>query len=145
MPTGGTDVDTGSELARAGGAGSGLSAGSGSIGPAGAETAGVGAGVGGAGAGGSGASAHPIGATNAAAGRGMAGGMLPPMMGAGLGGDNPTESTTWLSEDEDIWGTGEGDHAPAVLGENSSSRCRLAQTAALPATPALPGGVDCGR
>ena len=114
-PADGTDVDTGSDLARAGGAGSGLSAGS--IGPAGAETAGVGAGVGGAGAGGSGASSHAIGATNAAgAGRGMAGGMIPPMMGAGLGGDNPTESSTWLNEAEDIWGTGAGDHAPAVLG-----------------------------
>ena len=116
-PADGADVDTGSELARAGGAGSGLSAGSGSIGPAGAETAGVGAGVGGAGTGGSGASSHAVGASNAAgAGRGMAGGMILPMMGAGLGGDNPTESSTWLSEDEDIWGTGAGDHAPAVLG-----------------------------
>ena len=39
------------------------------------------------------------------------------MMAAGLGnGDNSTGSSTWLSEDEDIWGTREGDLAPPVLG-----------------------------
>ena len=116
-PADGTDVDTGSQLARAGGGGSALTAGSGSINGAGSETAGVGAGVGGAGAGGSGMSSTALGASNAAGtSRGMAGGMLPPMMGAGLGGDNPTQSSTWLSEDEDVWGTRESDIAPPVLG-----------------------------
>lgn len=77
-----------------GGAGSGLTGGPGALGN------GLGGGLGaGAGAGGAGA-----------AGRGMM-----PMMGGHNQGEKERERSTWLTEDEDVWG-GDGDAAPPMIG-----------------------------
>ncbi|MEV5704633.1 hypothetical protein [Actinoallomurus sp. NPDC052274] len=52
----------------------------------------------------------------AAAGRGGVNGMPMGMGGGGAGGqEQERERTTWLTEDEDIWG-GDGDVAPPVIG-----------------------------
>ncbi|GAA4640685.1 hypothetical protein GCM10023196_107220 [Actinoallomurus vinaceus] len=87
-----------------GGAGGGLGTGSG-MGTMGAG--GVGAGGLGTGAGANGA---------AAAGR-MAGGggMMPPMHPGHGQGEKERERSTWLQEDEDIWG-GDGDAVPGQIG-----------------------------
>jgi hypothetical protein len=97
-----------------GGLGGGLGAGAGGLGSAGA-----GAGAGGLGAGGFGGGFPGAGA-GAAMGRGGAAGSNGMPMGAGGrgadGGDEDEhERSTWLAEDEDVWGAG-GDAAPPVIG-----------------------------
>ncbi len=119
---GGGDVDTGTSTARVGGAGGGGIGGGGLGGggtpggiPAGG-TAGAGAGVGGPGGGASIAATPSISSTPGGV-RGGMGGMMP-MMGAGMGGQDGGEEqqrSTWIDEDEDVWGT-EGDAPPPVLG-----------------------------
>jgi uncharacterized protein YukE len=78
-----------------GAAGGGLAGGPGALGGAGGGL-GAGAGAGGAGAG--------------MAGRGMM-----PMMGGHGQGEKERERSTWLTEDEDVWG-GDGDAAPPMIG-----------------------------
>ena len=79
-----------------------------------------GAGAGVDGAAGSGLAAEQAAAREAAAADGMAGrgGMMTPMMGGAGGGQGgkERERQTWLTEDEDFWGAGEGDVAPPVIG-----------------------------
>jgi uncharacterized protein YukE len=93
----------------AGGAGGGRGVrggGASGIGAAGAAGAGAGRGAGAGGrAGGAG------GAGGGRAGMGMAG----MGAGAGAGGDQATDHSTWLEEDEDVWGV-DSDAAPPVLG-----------------------------
>ena len=125
----GTGIDTGSSLAGVGGggvgggigvAGGGVGAGSGTalgaaggFGAAGGGLAGAGGDAGaGTGAGLSGASAGRMGPAvgfgpdggAAGAGRGMV-----PMQGVGQGNEEERERTTWLSEEDDVWG---GSDAP---------------------------------
>jgi uncharacterized protein YukE len=89
--------------------GGGLGAGAGVGGPTGVGVGmGPGAGVGGRG----------IGGSAAGAGKGMPGrpGMGAPMGGHGGGeGEEERERSTWLTEDEDVWGS-DGDAAPPVIG-----------------------------
>jgi uncharacterized protein YukE len=122
-------ADYGSGLAGAGsggltGAGSGLGAGGLGAGGLGAGAGGLGAGTGGLGpgAGGLGAGAGGLGAGVAGArggagagraGAGMMGGGMGGGHGAGAGDDE--EHSTWLNEDEDVWGS-DTDAAPPVLG-----------------------------
>ncbi len=121
----GAGLDTGGSLAGLGGAdGGGLGAGGGGLG--GGDASGVGAGAGalnggfgagtgagaGAGAGGSGLGAGagtPGGVVGAAGGRGM----MMPMHGGGQGDEDERERSTWLSEDEDVWGN--DDDVPTVI------------------------------
>jgi hypothetical protein len=118
----GAGLDTGGSLAGLGGAGGGLGAGGGGLGAgdasgvgagAGALNGGLGAGAGaGSSAGGSGLGAGagtPGGAVGAAGGRGM----MMPMHGAGQGDEDERERSTWLSEDEDVWGN--EDDVPTVI------------------------------
>jgi hypothetical protein len=52
----------------------------------------------------------------------MAGGRIPRGVGGARGtGDEPDERTTWLIEDEMVWG-GDKDAAPAVLGAENGRR-----------------------
>jgi uncharacterized protein YukE len=96
-----------------GGAGLGGGVGGGGL-PGGGLGAGAGVGVLGGGAGGG----AGIGA-GAGAGKGAAGrpGMGSPMGGHGGGGEGEEERerSTWLTEDDDVWG-GDGDTAPPVIG-----------------------------
>jgi hypothetical protein len=110
LPDGGPGSG-GSSLAGMGGGGGGapgggLGAGGGM--PGGAPTGGAGAGAGGPGAGGMGAGGL---------GRGMPFGGMPMGMGGGQGGgdNDERERTTWLTEDEDVWG-GDDDAGPSVIG-----------------------------
>jgi uncharacterized protein YukE len=129
MPMGGMAGGAG-----AGGRGAGTR-GAGGVGGAGAGRAGAGgmpmggmaggAGAGGRGAGGRAGGAVPGVASGVAGGpgggRGGAGagargaGMAGMGAGAGAGGDQATDHSTWLEEDEDVWGT-DSDAAPPVLG-----------------------------
>jgi uncharacterized protein YukE len=104
-----------------GGLGSG-GLGGGGLGGGGLGSGGLGAGAGGldgvGGLGGSLAAEEAAAARNAAlaAKGGTTGGMPMGMGGAGHGGqEEERERTTWLTEDEDIWG-GDGDVAPPVIG-----------------------------
>ncbi|WP_165969139.1 hypothetical protein [Actinomadura sp. KC06] len=77
--------------------------------------AGAGAGVG-AGRGGTAGGGKGLG-KGGSAGRGGMGGM--PMgagRGGGGGGEDEHERTTWLTEDEDVWGGNDEDAAPPVIG-----------------------------
>jgi hypothetical protein len=90
------------------GAGGGLGGGPGGLGSAGAGL--------GAGAGGLGAGAGGLGAGAGANGMGAAGRGMMPMGGAGHGqGEKERERSTWLTEDEDVWGA-DGDAAPPLIG-----------------------------
>jgi hypothetical protein len=133
-PTGtGPSADFGSGLAGAGGltgagglgaGGGGLGAGAGGIGPG---SGGLGSGAGGLGAGGLGPGAGGLGAGGVGAGAGGARGGAGSarggagMMGGGMGGGHGAgagdedEHSTWLNEDEDVWGS-DTDAAPPVLG-----------------------------
>jgi hypothetical protein len=108
---------------------------------AGLASQGLSANLGGAGAGGlsglaGGAGGHvstgaftgPPGAAGTAGSSGSSNGtsavpFFPPMMGGGMGGmgqgqqNQERERTTWLAEDEEVWGT-EPDLAPSVLGRD---------------------------
>ncbi|QFG22081.1 WXG100 family type VII secretion target [Actinomadura sp. WMMB 499] len=106
-----------------GGGGGGMPGGGGALGGAGGGMGGAmpgagglaGGGMGGGrGAGGAGAGGKGLG--SGAGGRGMMGGA--PMGGGGGGGNNQEEHerTTWLTEDEDVWGGNDGDTAPPVIG-----------------------------
>ncbi|GAB3987992.1 hypothetical protein GCM10029978_109020 [Actinoallomurus acanthiterrae] len=108
------------------GGGTGLSGGGTGLGgdPFGAGPGGAGGGLGGAsglgtmgaggiGAGGLGTGAGANGA--AAAGRMGPGGMMPPMHPGHGQGEKERERSTWLQEDEDIWG-GDGDAVPGQIG-----------------------------
>jgi hypothetical protein len=106
----------GSSLAGMGGGGGGAPGGLGAGGgmPGGAPTGGgppggAGAGTGGPGAGGMGGGAGAL-------GRGMPFGGMPMGMGGGQGGgkEEERERTTWLTEDEDVWGEAEG-AGPSVI------------------------------
>ncbi len=97
---GGAGLDTGSHLAGLG-SGVGTSAGLGG-------SAGLGSGASG-GADGFGAEGDGTG------GAGQNGMMAPPMMGGGRGGEEQDrQRTTWLEEDEDVWGS--QDAGPSVIG-----------------------------
>ncbi|MGI8762162.1 MAG: hypothetical protein ACR2LF_12885 [Jatrophihabitantaceae bacterium] len=131
----GPSGDTGSTLAGyngGAGIGGGAGGGVGGFGPGGAGVGGLGAGggvgAGGLGAGGLGAGAGGVGSSATGLGSGAAGeaggvvgvgpggagagapgggrGMMVPMHGAGQGGDDERERTTWLEEDADVWGGG---------------------------------------
>jgi uncharacterized protein YukE len=81
--------------------------------------AGAGGGARGAGGRAGGAGMGAAGAGAGAAGRGAAGGRagMGGMMGGhgGAGGEGATDHSTWLEEDEDVWGS-DSDAAPPVLG-----------------------------
>ncbi len=106
------------------GGGAGLGGGGAGLGSAGGGGLGAGglggpnpAGIGGMGAGrgaGGGIAGEGAGAGKGAAGRG---GMGAPMGGHGGGseGEEERERSTWLTEDDDVWG-GDGDTAPPVIG-----------------------------
>ncbi|GAA0225865.1 hypothetical protein GCM10009527_022850 [Actinomadura nitritigenes] len=98
-----------------GGAGGGLGADPGGLGGG----AGAGGGLGGFGAtpGGLGAAGGGLGAAGAAgrAGAGRMGGMPMGHGGHGNGKEEERERTTWLSEDDDVWGA-DDDTAPPVIG-----------------------------
>lgn len=101
----------------AGGTGGGLGAGAGGMGSSDPFGAGVGGGLStGAGAAGSGGGLAG-GLGGASGGRGAAGrGMMPMAPHAGgQGDDKERERSTWLTEDEDVWNTGD-DAAPPVIG-----------------------------
>jgi hypothetical protein len=119
-----------------GGAGGGLGGAGGGLGGAGAGLGGLGGGLGGFGGGAGGAgggfgggmggmpsqlTGGSPGASGAPGSSGDGGGVpfFPPMMGggAGAGGDKPQERErqTWLSEDEEIWGT-RADVGSGVIG-----------------------------
>ena len=120
LPGGGSGpgLDTGGSLAGldpSGGAGAGLGgAGDGSGVTGGGLGAGAGGGLG-AGAGGAGTG----GGLGAGAGTGTAGvgaggrGMMMPMHGSGQGDEDERERSTWLSEDDDVWGAEED--VPTVI------------------------------
>jgi hypothetical protein len=99
-----------------GGAGGGLPAGggpsAGGMGGLSGGPLGAGGGMGAGGAAGAGAG------RGAAAGRGMGMGMggAPMGGGGGKGGGEDHERSTWLTEDEDVWGGDDGDTAPPVIG-----------------------------
>lgn len=101
-----------------GGGGGGLGAGGVGGGPGSLGAGGAGVGPGGMGAGPGGGIAGGPGAFGKGAGKGGMTGMGMPM-GAGArggGGDgNEHERSTWLTEDEDVWG-GDDDAAPPVIG-----------------------------
>ncbi|MEU4677722.1 hypothetical protein [Micromonospora sp. NPDC023737] len=90
---------------------------------------------------------------NGAAGTfGPAGGyppMMPPMggMGAGNQQEKERERTTWLAEEEEVWGT-DPDVAPAVIGRDDvtepSSGQRTPWSPAAPQTPGSPYGPGRG-
>lgn len=114
-----------------GGPGGGGGPGLGGLDPHGGGLGGPGGGLGGpgmSGLGARGAGANGAGLGGAAAeeaaaqraamgGRGGMNGGMPMGMGAGAGGgqEQERERTTWLTEDEDVWG-GDGDVAPPVIG-----------------------------
>jgi hypothetical protein len=104
----GAGFDPSTSLAGLGGGGAdvgGLGGASGAGFHGGGAGAGAGAGLGG------GIGAAGAGAGGAAGGGSGAGGFLPPpMTGSGGAGGNESEHerTTWLEEDEDVWGGGEG-------------------------------------
>ena len=123
-------LDTGSSLAGMDGSGAGFGgAGGGAYGGGGlgSMSAGLGGGVGGGGIGttsglageglgaaGAGAGAAGAGAAGAGAGRAGAGGMMMPMRGGAGGNDeDERERSTWLEEDDDVWG--EADAPPSVI------------------------------
>ena len=97
---GGAGLDTGSHLA---GLGSGVGTSSGLGG-----SAGLGSGAAGG--------ADGFGATGDGSGEaGQNGMMAPPMMGGGRGGEEQDrQRSTWLEEDDDVWGT--QDAGPSVIG-----------------------------
>ncbi|MEO9109942.1 MAG: hypothetical protein ABI368_06975 [Jatrophihabitantaceae bacterium] len=70
-------------------------------------------GAGGAGVGASGGARIGAsgGAAGAGAGAGGRGGMMAPMHGGGNGSDEQRERSTWLNEDDDVWGS--TDDAPS--------------------------------
>ncbi len=133
LPDGGSPYDSGSSLAGGGGVGGigsgggidGLGSGGGGLGGGpGGLGSGAGAGTGGFGPGGAGAGAaggRPGGGAGGAGGgtggRGAGGGMAgAPMHGGQGGGDEEErERSTWLTEDEDVWG-GDTDAPPPVIG-----------------------------
>jgi hypothetical protein len=107
---GGTDL-TGAPSRIGGGTGGGIGGAAGGLGGAGGGLGGAGGSLGGA-----------AGATGAPGAGNGSGGVpfFPPMMGgggAGAGGDKPQERErqTWLSEDEEVWGT-RVDLGPGVIG-----------------------------
>ena len=109
LPGGGTD------LASAGGGGLPGGVGGGGLPGGGVGAGGIGTGPMGGGSGaGRGAGAGGAGAGKGAAGRG---GMGAPMGGGHGGGEGEEERerSTWLTEDDDVWG-GDGDAAPPVIG-----------------------------
>jgi hypothetical protein len=128
-------IDTGSTLAGMDGSGTGFGGtGSGAYGGGGlgSMSAGLGGGVGGGGIGGgiggtSGLAGEGLGAAGAGAGAGIgaegagagvgagrAGGMMMPMRGgAGSNDEDERERSTWLEEDDDVWG--EADAPPSVI------------------------------
>lgn len=93
-----------------------LGAGAGGYGATG--TAGLGAGAAGPGAGGGGVLVGGGAATGAGAGgAGARGAGMMPMRGGGRGGDeDERERSTWLEEDEDVWGGG-SDAPPGVISD----------------------------
>jgi hypothetical protein len=116
----GNPYDAGSALA-GGGAGGGLGGGlgggaGGGIGAGGlGGVPGGGVGAGGAGAGRGGAGAGARGAGSGAGGSGAGAGRGGGMHGGQEGGEEDRERTTWLTEDDDVWG-GDTDAPPPVIG-----------------------------
>lgn len=115
-PSDDADLDGDTDLSRVDGAG-----GSPVGGGPGTGVGGGGSGGGVSTAGGAGVAPAGLGTGGGAGGRGMGGfGMMPPMMGgggAGAGGGGADGSRdTWLDEDEDVWGNGDDDAPPSVLG-----------------------------
>ena len=96
-----------------GGGGGGGGLGGGLTGPGSHGGLGGSSGLGGGGLGGPGSGVGPA----AGAGKAGASGGMPMGMGGGAGGgqEQERERTTWLTEDEDVWG-GDGDVAPPVIG-----------------------------
>ena len=83
------------------------------------------------------AAASELGAINAASPSGFGGGGMPMMPGMGGGGgqqDKERERTTWLDEDEEVWGT-DPDLAPAVIGRDDQDEEETVR-------PQMPGGGD---
>jgi uncharacterized protein YukE len=127
MPMGGMAGGAGAGGRGAGTRGAGGGAGAGRGGVGGMPMGGMagGAGAGGRGAGGRAGGSVPgvaSGVAGGAGGRGAGGagargvGMAGMGAGAGAGGgDQATDHSTWLEEDEDVWGT-DSDAAPPVLG-----------------------------
>jgi hypothetical protein len=112
-PGGGGGGGTGLPGGGGGGLGGGMGPGAGAGGGLGA----AGAGAGGLGAGGGIAGGIPGGGMAGRGGPAGVGGM-PMGAGGGRGGggdEEERERTTWLAEDEDVWG-GDGDAAPPVIG-----------------------------
>jgi len=101
--SGGFGLGAGGVGAGAGGlgAGGGLGSGAAGSGMAGGMAGGMGSGAAGAGAG--------VAGPGAGGGRG---GMMMPMHGAGQNGDQDRDRSTWLSEDDSVWGA---DEAPPGL------------------------------
>jgi hypothetical protein len=100
-----------------GGGGPGLAGGGGGFGgdPLGGAGSGALGGANGLGAGGGVGGGLGAGAGAGAGGAGMAGrGMMPMAPGHGQG-EKERERSTWLTEDEDVWG-GDGDAAPPLIG-----------------------------
>jgi hypothetical protein len=71
---------------------------------------------------------------------------FPPMMGGGMGGqgaeqarDKERERTTWLAEDEEVWGT-DPDCVPAVVGRDEGPDGVPGEPAKRPSTPRTPAG-----
>ncbi|TDC66582.1 hypothetical protein E1200_16530 [Actinomadura sp. GC306] len=101
-----------------GGAGGGSVPGAGGLG-AGAGAGGLAGGMPGAGRGtgvGAGTGAGAGANKGGAGGRGMMGGGAPMGGGRGGGGEDEHERTTWLMEDEDVWGGNDDETAPPVIG-----------------------------
>ncbi|MBO2454318.1 hypothetical protein J4573_45035 [Actinomadura barringtoniae] len=123
LPGGGGGAGGGDPFGK-GGLGGGGAGGAGSMPGGGAGGAGSmpGGGAGGLaggmpGAGARGAGAGGLGSGKGAAGRGgMGGGMGGAGRGGGGKGEEEQERSTWLSEDEDVWGGNDGDTAPPVIG-----------------------------
>jgi uncharacterized protein YukE len=115
---GGGARGTGAAGVRAGGVGGAGGAKAGGMGGMPMGGAAGGAGGGKAGAGGSRTGVPGVAAAKAGGAAGAGGRGMGPMMGGGAhGGDagDATDHSTWLQEDEDVWGT-DSDAAPPVLG-----------------------------
>jgi hypothetical protein len=93
----------------------------------------------------SGSSALGAGTTTAASGAGSSGMPMMPGMGGGMGGagngnkESDRERTTWLAEDDEVWGT-DPDCAPAVVGREAVQPGRGTTPAPAPRTGGSPYG-----